>query len=210
MAERFVDLGFARVDTDRPRRCGFPEVVYGDGKTPQEVAVIGRTIVSHEGVLLVTRVQEAHYLAVAAEFPDAIWHSRARCVTVERRPLPKKAGTIGVVCAGTSDLPVADNNVRRAMASAVDRLTEKGLVLGGAAECLSPLEALRLYTVNAAKATGLFADRGSLARGKLADFVVLSESPLLARNIADLQVMGTFVGGRQSHARADNDALATA
>ena len=69
-------------------------------------------------------------------------------------------------------------------------------MLGGAAECLSPLEALRLYTVNAAKATGLFADRGSLARGKLADFVVLSESPLRTTDIAALQVLGTFVGGR--------------
>ncbi|MFL4474559.1 amidohydrolase [Paeniglutamicibacter sp. MACA_103] len=109
----------------------------------------------------------------------------------------------GVLAAGSSDLPVADNNVRRAMASAVDRKTENGKVLGGAAECLSPLEALRLYTVNAAQATGLFADRGSLARGKLADFTVLSESPLLAKDIAALKVLGTFVGGQSSHVRTD-------
>ncbi|MBV1778111.1 amidohydrolase [Paeniglutamicibacter sp. ABSL32-1] len=108
----------------------------------------------------------------------------------------------GVLAAGSSDLPVADNNVRRAMASAVDRRTENGLVLGGAAECLSPLEALRLYTVNAARATGLFADRGSLARGKLADFTVLSESPLQAADISALQVLGTFVGGTSSYARS--------
>ncbi|MDB6155125.1 MAG: 1-(5-phosphoribosyl)-5-amino-4-imidazole-carboxylate carboxylase [Chthoniobacteraceae bacterium] len=129
MAERFVDLGFARVDTDRPRRCGFPEVVYGEGKTPQEVAAIGRTIILHEGVLLVTRVQEAHYQAVAAEFPDAIWHSRARCVTVERRPLPKKAGTIGVVCAGTSDLPVADEAAvtLEIFGNVVERITDVGV-----------------------------------------------------------------------------------
>ncbi|MDO5743296.1 MAG: amidohydrolase [Micrococcaceae bacterium] len=105
----------------------------------------------------------------------------------------------GVLAAGSSDLPVADNNVRRAMASAVDRKTENGKVLGGAAEGLSALEALRLYTVNAAKATGLFADRGSLSRGKLADFVVLSESPLIAKDIAALRLIGTFVGGKQSY-----------
>lgn len=109
----------------------------------------------------------------------------------------------GVLVAGSSDLPVADNNVRRAMASAVDRRTEKGKVLGGAAECLSPLEALRLYTVNAAKATGLFADRGSLVRGKLADFVVLSGSPLRVPDIGALQVLRTYVGGTPSHASAD-------
>ncbi|ASN38328.1 amidohydrolase [Paeniglutamicibacter terrestris] len=106
----------------------------------------------------------------------------------------------GVLVAGSSDLPVADNNVRRAMASAVDRLTEKGKVLGGAAECLSPLEALRLYTVNAAKATGQFTDRGSLTRGKLADFVILSESPLTTSDISALTILGTFVGGKQSYA----------
>lgn len=105
----------------------------------------------------------------------------------------------GVLAAGSSDLPVADNNVRRAMASAVDRKTENGKVLGGAAEGLSALEALRLYTVNAAKATGLFADRGSLSRGKLADFVVLSESPLIAKDIAALGLVCTFVGGKQSY-----------
>jgi NCAIR mutase (PurE)-related protein len=129
MAEHFVDLGFARVDTDRPRRCGFPEVVYGDGKTPEEVVAIGRTIVLHEGVLLVTRVKEAHYRAVAAEFPDAIWHSRARCITVERRPLIKKAGTIGVVCAGTSDLPVADEAAvtLEIFGNVVERITDVGV-----------------------------------------------------------------------------------
>ena len=116
----------------------------------------------------------------------------------------------GVLAAGSSDLPVADNNVRRAMASAVDRRTENGTVLGGAAECLSPLEALRLYTVNAAQATGLFADRGSLARGKLADFTVLSASPLHADDIAALEILGTFVGGRPSYARSAAAVPATA
>ncbi|MGL3805259.1 amidohydrolase [Paeniglutamicibacter sp. R2-26] len=116
----------------------------------------------------------------------------------------------GVLAAGSSDLPVADNNVRRAMASAVDRRTEKGHVLGGASECLSPLEALRLYTVNAARATGQFGDRGSLCRGKLADFVVLSDSPLETDDIAGLRILGTFVGGRQSYSPLTADAPALA
>ncbi|GAA3325020.1 amidohydrolase [Paeniglutamicibacter sulfureus] len=173
--------------------------------------------IEHFGIARPDQVEAVarHGIAVTpqASFIGPLGDQFAKLVGLERQGWLYRGQSLldaGVLVAGSSDLPVADNNVRRAMASAVDRLTEKGLVLGGAAECLSPLEALRLYTVNAAKATGLFADRGSLARGKLADFVVLSESPLLARNIADLQVMGTFVGGRQSHARADNDALATA
>ncbi len=124
-----VDLGFARVDIDRPRRCGFPEVVYGDGKTPEEVAAIGRTIVLHEGVLLVTRAREAHFQALAVELPDATWHPRARCITVERQPLRKKAGTIGVVCAGTSDLPVADEAAvtLEIFGNVVERITDVGV-----------------------------------------------------------------------------------
>jgi NCAIR mutase (PurE)-related protein len=104
----FVDLGFARVDTDRRRRCGFPEVIYGHGKTPEEVVAIGRTILTHDPVLLVSRADENQFRAVATEFPIARWHMRARCITVEREPLPRVDGTIGVVCAGTSDLPVAE------------------------------------------------------------------------------------------------------
>ena len=53
MAEPFVDLGFARVDTDRARRCGFPEVIFGEGKTPEEVVAIGRVLLEKNGVLLV-------------------------------------------------------------------------------------------------------------------------------------------------------------
>jgi NCAIR mutase (PurE)-related protein len=104
----FVDLGFARVDTDRHRRCGFPEVVFAAGKTPEEVVAISRVIVENHGLLLVTRATEEQFKAVAAALPDARHHARARCITVERSPLPRYAGKVGVVCAGTSDLPVAD------------------------------------------------------------------------------------------------------
>jgi NCAIR mutase (PurE)-related protein len=108
MADGFVDLGNARVDIERSRRCGFPEVIFGAGKTPADVLTIGRTILAHDSVLLVSRASEAQHAALAAEFPTASWHPRARCITVELQPLPKHDGIIGVVCAGTSDLPVAD------------------------------------------------------------------------------------------------------
>jgi pyridinium-3,5-biscarboxylic acid mononucleotide synthase len=104
----FVDLGFARVDTDRTRRCGFPEVIYCEGKTPEEVVAIGKTILEREGVLLATRASEEQFRAVAAEFPAARHHRRGRCITVEERPLPKNTGVIGVVCAGTADLSAAE------------------------------------------------------------------------------------------------------
>jgi len=106
--ERFVDLGFARVDTDRKRRCGFPEVIFGAGKTPDEVAAIARVLLEQETVVLVSRATREQFEALAAVCPGACWHERARCITVERERWPRLAGTIGVLCAGTSDLPVAD------------------------------------------------------------------------------------------------------
>jgi NCAIR mutase (PurE)-related protein len=107
-AAGFVDLGFARVDTDRRRRVGFPEVIFAQGKTPAEVAAIARTILDHDPVLLATRATQAHFEAVAATFPDAVYHERGRCITIEREPLPRAKGRVGVICAGTSDLPVAE------------------------------------------------------------------------------------------------------
>lgn len=104
----FVDLGFARVDTDRERRCGFPEVVFGAGKTPEQVAGIAKVVLEHHGVLLVSRVEESHHRALKEAFPNARWHPVARCSTVERAPRPIRGGTVGILCAGTSDLPVAE------------------------------------------------------------------------------------------------------
>jgi hypothetical protein len=104
----YVNLDFARVDVDRERRCGFPEVIFGAGKTPEEVAAIAEVVLEHHRVLLASRVEEAHYAAVSALFPDAKWHKRARCITIERERLPRIGKRVGVLCAGTSDLPVAE------------------------------------------------------------------------------------------------------
>ena len=107
----FVDLGFARVDTERRRRRGFPEVVYCEGKTPEDLVEIAKVILEHDPVMLATRVKENHFEAVAKAFPNAVFHRRARCITVENEPMPKNGGAVGVLCAGTSDLPVAEESV---------------------------------------------------------------------------------------------------
>jgi NCAIR mutase (PurE)-related protein len=129
MAEPFVDLGFARVDTDRARRCGFPEVIYGSGKTPEEVVAIGRVILENDGVLLVSRASEDQHRALAAAFPAARWHARARCVTVELSPRPKLDGVVGVICAGTSDQPVAEEAAvtLEIFGNRVERITDVGV-----------------------------------------------------------------------------------
>ncbi len=129
MAEPFVDLGFARVDTDRQRRCGFPEVVFGEGKTPEQVLAIARTILEHSRTLLVTRATAAHATLIIHAWPSARWHEAARCITVALEPAPKRPGPIGVVCAGTSDLPVAEEAAvtLEIFGNHVERITDVGV-----------------------------------------------------------------------------------
>jgi len=100
-------LGFATVDHDRARRCGFPEVVFCQGKTPAEVAAIAVEILTRADRVLLTRADHAHAAAVQARLPHARHHERARCLTVVPDGLPLR-GRVAVVSAGTADLPVAE------------------------------------------------------------------------------------------------------
>lgn len=104
----------------------------------------------------------------------------------------------GVVLAGSSDLPVADNNLRRGMQSAIDRRTDSGHELAPK-EAITPEEALRTHTEWAACATGQIDDKGTLERGKLADFAVFTKSPLTASKVTDIDVVATIVGGKLTY-----------
>ena len=125
----FVDLGFARVDTDRRRRCGFPEVVFAQGKTPAQVAAIARTVLASSPVVLITRAGLEHFEAVTRKFPTAVWHEPARSITIETAPYPRSAARVGVVCAGTSDLPVAEEAAVTLAVFGIDveRITDVGV-----------------------------------------------------------------------------------
>jgi len=102
------DLDFARVDGHRSLRKGFPEVIYCEGKTPAQVAKIAAKILQHNENLLATRADRLTYRAVKRALPKAQYHAAARVITVVHKPLPKRPGTIAVLCAGTTDIPVAD------------------------------------------------------------------------------------------------------
>jgi NCAIR mutase (PurE)-related protein len=105
--ERTADLGFARVDVDRARRTGDPEVVYGEGKTPAQVVEILRTLHARhpDRAVLATRLSPEARALVADELPDAEVDAIAR--TARLGPLPTAHGTVAVIAAGTSDAPVA-------------------------------------------------------------------------------------------------------
>ncbi|CAG7844177.1 N-substituted formamide deformylase [Pseudoclavibacter triregionum] len=112
----------------------------------------------------------------------------------------------GVLVAGSSDLPVADADVLRAMRSLVDRVTDEGEVFGSREEEVTPEQALRMYTVDAARACGVEGDRGMLAPGRLADFVVLSHDPLSRDGLIAARVEATYLGGEATFA-ADESGL---
>jgi hypothetical protein len=101
------DLGFAVVDHDRPRRCGFPEVVLCAGKQSEQVVAIAREVFARSRRVLLTRCDAAQAAAVQVALPAARHHERARCLTIDPEPLPK-VGRAAIVVAGTSDLPVAE------------------------------------------------------------------------------------------------------
>jgi NCAIR mutase (PurE)-related protein len=128
-AAPFDDLGFARVDTHRERRQGFPEVILGLGKTPAQIAAISERLVAHGQALLVTRADAVAYDAVRAVVPAAVYHPDARAITLLQGEVPAGLGTVLIACAGTSDLQVAEEAAVTAevMGNTVDRLYDVGV-----------------------------------------------------------------------------------
>ncbi|MGV3773641.1 MAG: nickel pincer cofactor biosynthesis protein LarB [Verrucomicrobiales bacterium] len=128
-AAPFTDLQFAQVDTHRALRKGFPEVIFGAGKTPDQVVAIAQAILAREKQLLITRVTEEHFAAINPVLPQAQHHPRARIITVELEPLPRNHGKICVLSAGTSDLPVAEEAAITAeiMGNVVERIYDVGV-----------------------------------------------------------------------------------
>ncbi len=125
----YDDLGFAKVDIHRHLRQGFPEVIYCEGKTAEQIVGIFQHLAGHcEGNILATRANRDVYDAVVAEVPEAQYHEQARIITVTRGAQPRR-GHILVVCAGTSDLPVAEEAALTAeiMGNRVERLYDTGV-----------------------------------------------------------------------------------
>ena len=124
----FEDLGFAKVDHHRPVRQGFPEVVLGLGKTPDQIAKIAAQIVERGHPLLVTRADEAAWKTVKAVVANAEYHEAARCITVKGESVPGK-GTIALCTAGTADQPVAEEAAVTAeiLGNTVERMYDVGV-----------------------------------------------------------------------------------
>jgi len=118
----YKDIGFAKVDSHRKIRCGFPEVIFCMGKTPSQVVKIAEHIVAGGNDMLATRANREIYEAIFRKFPDAVYNELAKTITIRKTRKITQKGLILIVTAGTSDIPVAeearvtaeimDNNVK--------------------------------------------------------------------------------------------------
>lgn len=124
----YQDIGIAKIDHDRNKRRGFPEVVLADGKTPEQVAKIMEALAVSQDNILATRASKEDFQAVKAVLSDVRYNELGRVIVREKNPLPR-LGSVLVVCAGTSDLPVVEEAVETVsiMGNKVEKLTDAGV-----------------------------------------------------------------------------------
>ena len=99
------------VDVDRAARCGFPEVIYGEGKTPAAIAEIAQRLLQRGQGVLATRITPSQAAAIAEQLPAARYNPIARTLRIDaasEQPAPPRRGCVAIITAGTSDLPVAE------------------------------------------------------------------------------------------------------
>ena len=125
----YEDLGFAKVDHHRPLRQGFPEVVFGHGKRPEHVVQITERLLAGNHNVLVTRVGEEVYRLISQLEPSAEYNSAARTVVIQRDRDIRGQCAIPIICAGTSDIPVAEEALVTAqvMGNHTERLYDVGV-----------------------------------------------------------------------------------
>lgn len=125
----FDDLGFAKIDFHRSLRKGYPETIFCDGKTSDQVALIAERMAGQGEVVLGTRCDVETFNAVKARVPEAIYHEAGRVFTVFAREPQSSKRYVAVVCAGTSDIPVAEEAAITctAMGVAVERIYDVGI-----------------------------------------------------------------------------------
>jgi len=125
----FEDAGIAKIDHHRTLRLGLPEVIYAAGKTPADTAEIFSRMAAHGGNVLATRASAEHAAAVRARVPEAEYRDRARTISLVQDASERGKGVIAVLCAGTSDLSVAEEaaETARVMGNRVDLVADVGV-----------------------------------------------------------------------------------
>jgi pyridinium-3,5-biscarboxylic acid mononucleotide synthase len=125
---KFEDLGFSKVDIDRERRTGYPEVIYGEGKTSEQIGLIMGKLIETHGKVMVTRLSEEKAALLLEQFPSGRYYAVSR-ILLFGSASRQYQGEVMVMCAGTSDLPVAEEAAVTAewMGCKVKRLYDVGV-----------------------------------------------------------------------------------
>lgn len=125
----FEDIGYARVDHGRAARQGFPEVIFGQGKTSEQICGIFEKLIERSPNVLITRANENVFGDIRNIYTDAEWHASARVIRVMRDHTDLGTGEITVCTAGTSDIPVAEEAAltAEAMGNRVQRIWDAGV-----------------------------------------------------------------------------------
>jgi len=125
----YEDLGFAKIDTHRAVRRGFPEVIFCEGKTPEQVRDIVKRMMENNTVILAMRADEEKYKLVKKKVAQVEYNKLARTMVIGQKPAPTSKGTILVVSAGTADLPVSEEAALTAevLGNHVERLSDVGV-----------------------------------------------------------------------------------
>lgn len=128
-SEPYQDIGFAKIDHHRNLRWGYPEVIFCPGKRNEDIIQIIKQLSLKNNNILATRATKETYAAIKAFFPDATYQERARCITINYKPIKKSKSVILVISAGTADIPVAEEAVISAeyMGNTVERLYDVGV-----------------------------------------------------------------------------------
>ena len=139
----FEKLAFANIDHHRALRCGFPEVIFCPGKSTQQIVTIFQKLAAVGGTVLATRAEQHQFEAVQGAVPEAQYYDMARCITLRQRPPRPATGTIALVTAGTSDMPVIEE--AGVTCEIMDQPTERFYDVGvaGIHRLLAQSEALR-------------------------------------------------------------------
>ncbi|SMB92901.1 hypothetical protein SAMN00808754_0737 [Thermanaeromonas toyohensis ToBE] len=125
----YEELGFAKIDHHRALRQGFPEVIFGPGKTKDQILTICRRLYAAGSTVLVTRTTEEVFQAICAELPSAQFNPLARTIVIPAGEIPPTGGKVTVLSAGTADLPVAEEAAVTAevMGNEVERIYDVGV-----------------------------------------------------------------------------------
>ena len=125
----YKDLDFAKIDTHRPLRKGFPETVFCKGKTIPQIISIIKEMVKRDHSVLATKANKSIFNAVKKLYPEAVFNDHAKTIVIKNKKINQKKGKILVITAGTSDIPVAEEAVVTAelMGSKVEKVYDVGV-----------------------------------------------------------------------------------